>query len=270
MAKSTDTRFRIEAGRPHPLGAVPDAGGVNFSVYAGDASAVTLLLFDAWDSPAPIEVIELDPKVSRTFGFWHVYVGGAVPGLHYAYRADGPRDPSASGDRYNPEKVLIDPYATGVTHNLWDRARACDGSDNLDCSMRGTVVAVADYDWEGDQPRNRPMSETIIYETHAGGFTRSPSSGVKGPVTFSGIVEKIPYLRELGVTAGRTPAGLRLRRIRRRRGSSRWLATAGLLADTTRWGSSRRIRATARVPKKAATSLSSGIWSRPCTEPGSR
>jgi isoamylase len=201
MAKSTDTRFRIEPGRPHPLGAVPDAGGVNFSVYAGDATAVTLLLFDAWDSPAPIEVIELDPKVSRTFGFWHVYVGGAVPGLHYAYRADGPRDLSGSGDRYNPEKVLIDPYARGVTHTLWDRARACNGSDNLDCSMRGTVVAMADYDWEGDQPLNRPMSETIIYETHAGGFTRSPSSGVKGPGTFSGIVEKIPYLRELGVTA---------------------------------------------------------------------
>ena len=201
MARKTDTRFRIEVGRPHPLGAVPDAGGVNFSVYAADANAVTLLLFDAWDSPVPIEVIELDPKVNRTFQFWHVYVAGATSGLHYAYRVDGPRDLSGSGDRYNPAKVLIDPYAKGVTQALWDRGRACDASDNLDCSMRGTVIDITAYDWEGDQPLNRPMSETVIYEMHAGGFTRSPSSGVESPGTFAGIVEKIPYLRELGVTA---------------------------------------------------------------------
>jgi glycogen operon protein len=201
MAKSTETRFRIEAGRPHPLGALPDAGGVNFSIYAGEANAVTLLLFDTHDSPAPVEVIELDRKVNRTFQFWHVYVGGATRGLHYAYRVDGPWDLSGSGDRYNGNKVLIDPYAKGVTKTLWDRGRACDGSDNLDSSMRGTVVDTADYDWEGDQPLNRPMSETIIYEMHAGGFTRSPSSGAGSPGTFAGIVEKIPYLRELGVTA---------------------------------------------------------------------
>jgi isoamylase len=201
MAKSTETRFRIEAGRPHPLGAVPDAGGVNFSIYAGEANAVTLLLFDVHDSPAPVEVIELDPEVNRTFQFWHVYVGGATRGLHYAYRVDGPRDPSGSGDRYNPNKVLIDPYAKGVTKTLWDRGRACDDSDNLDSSMRGTVIDVAAYDWEGDQPLSRPMSETVIYEMHAGGFTRSPSSGARSPGTFAGIVEKIPYLRELGVTA---------------------------------------------------------------------
>ncbi len=174
MATKTDTRFRIETGRAHPLGAVPDAEGVNFSVYAADATAVTLLLFDAWDSPAPIDVINLDPEVNRTFQFWHVYVGGATAGLHYAYRVDGPRDLAGSGDRYNPDKVLIDPYAKGVTQALWDRGRACDADDNLDCSMRGTVIDITDYDWEGDQPLNRPMSETIIYEMHVGGFTRSP------------------------------------------------------------------------------------------------
>ena len=201
MAKSTNTRFRIEAGRPHPLGASPDAGGVDFSVYAADANAVTLLLFDTWNSPVPIEVIELDPEVNRTFQFWHVYVGGATPGLHYAYRVDGPRDLTGSGHRYNPNKVLIDPYAKAVTKTLWDRGRACDDSDNLDCSMRGTVIAMTDYDWEGDQPPNRPMSETVIYEMHAGGFTKSPSSGVESPGTLTGIVAKIPYLRELGVTA---------------------------------------------------------------------
>ncbi|MGH3602048.1 MAG: glycogen debranching protein GlgX, partial [Pseudonocardiaceae bacterium] len=110
MAKKADTRYRVEAGRSHPLGAVPDVDGVNFSLYAADATAVTLLLFDACDSPQPIETIVLDPIVNRTFQFWHVYVRGVTPGLHYAYRVDGPRDLSESGHRYSPNKVLIDPY----------------------------------------------------------------------------------------------------------------------------------------------------------------
>ncbi|HET9117546.1 MAG TPA: alpha-amylase family glycosyl hydrolase, partial [Pseudonocardiaceae bacterium] len=188
-------------GRSHRLGAVADADGVNFSVYAAEATAVTLLLFDTLDSGEPIETIELDPLVNKTFQLWHVYVRGATPGLHYAYRVDGPRDLHGSGHRYNPNKVIIDPYARGITKHLWNRGRACDADDNLDCSMRGTVTDVDVYDWEGDRPPNRPMDQTVIYELHVGGFTKSPSSGVKYPGTFGGIVEKIPYLQELGVTA---------------------------------------------------------------------
>src|SRR5205823_8082761 len=82
--------YRVEAGRAHPLGAVPDAEGVNFSIYSEGATAVTLLLFSVHDSPDPIQVIELDPDVNRTFHFWHVYVRGLRPGAHYAYRVDGP------------------------------------------------------------------------------------------------------------------------------------------------------------------------------------
>jgi isoamylase len=201
MAKRTDAKYRVEAGRSHPLGAVPDVDGVNFSLYTADATAVTLLLFAACDSAKPIETIALDPLVNRTFQFWHAYVRGATPGLHYAYRVDGPRDLTGYGHRYNPNKVLVDPYTRGVTKTLWNRARACDADDNLDCSMRGAVIDIRAYDWEGDQPLNRPMSQTVVYELHVGGFTKSPSSGVKNPGTFAGIVEKIPYLRELGVTA---------------------------------------------------------------------
>ena len=201
MTERTDTRYRVEAGRSHPLGAVPDADGVNFSLYAADATAVTLLLFDASDSSKPIETIELDPMVNRTFQFWHAYVRGATPGLHYVYRVDGPGDLHGSGYRYNRNKILLDPYARGVTKDLWNRARACDADDNVDCSMRGAVIEIGTYDWEGDQPLNRPMSQTVIYELHVGGFTKSPSSGVKNPGTFTGIVEKIPYLADLGVTA---------------------------------------------------------------------
>jgi glycogen operon protein len=84
---------------------------------------------------------------------------------------------------------------------LWDRALACDPDDNVATSMRSVVVDLNDYDWEGDTPLNRPMSETVIYEMHVGGFTRSPSSGVEHPGTYAGVVEKIPYLKELGITA---------------------------------------------------------------------
>lgn len=201
MRKRSGSRYCVEVGRSRPLGAVVDADGVNFSVYAAEATAVTLLLFDTFDSVEPIDTIELDPRVNKTFQLWHVYVRGATPGVHYAYRVDGPRDLHGSGHRYNPHKVLVDPYARGITQHLWNRGRACDADDNVDCSMRSTVIDVEGYDWEGDRPPNRPMDQTVIYELHVGGFTKSPSSGVTYPGTFAGIVEKIPYLQELGVTA---------------------------------------------------------------------
>jgi isoamylase len=194
--------YPVEAGRPHPLGATPDAGGVNFSLFAGAATEVTLLVFNAAHDQTPVQTVRLDPETNRTFQFWHVYLRGARPGLHYAYRVGGPGDTSNTGFRYNPAKVLIDPYGRGVTHPaVWNRARACDPDDNQDCSLRTAVIDTGDYDWEGDRPLNRPMNETVIYEMHVGGFTKSPSSGVRSPGTFAGIVEKIPYLQRLGITA---------------------------------------------------------------------
>ncbi|TMM38043.1 MAG: glycogen debranching protein GlgX [Actinobacteria bacterium] len=193
--------YQVEAGRAHPLGAEPDAEGVNFSVYTEGATAVTLLVFAEHDSPQPVQVVELDPNANRSFHFWHVYLRGLRPGAHYAYRVAGPHDPHDNGYRFDPDKVLIDPYARGVTKALWDRGAACVPGDNLATSMRATVIDVDDYDWEGDRPLNRPMHETVIYEMHVGGFTRSPSSGVYNPGTYRGVVEKIPYLKSLGVTA---------------------------------------------------------------------
>jgi isoamylase len=194
-------QFTLEAGRRHPLGAHPDEGGVNFAVYAEDASAVELLLFDEHDDPEPVANFQLDPEVHNTFHMWHAYVGGAKPGLHYAYRVDGPQDLHETGRRFNRNKVLIDPYAYGNTANLWNRGDAVGPDDNLATSMRSVVVDSSDYDWEGDLPLNRPMSETVIYEMHVGGFTQSPSAEVEHPGTFAGLIEKIPYLKALGVTA---------------------------------------------------------------------
>lgn len=193
--------YRIETGRPHPLGATPDAEGVNFSLYAERATAVELLLFRHCDDRTPIQTIPLDPDVHRTFHFWHLYVRGWRPSTHYAFRVDGLHDLHVHGDRYDRDKVLIDPYARGMTAALWDRSAACGPGDNRATALRGAVIDADDYDWEGDRPLNRPMHETIIYEMHVGGFTRSPSSGVAHPGTYNGVVEKIPYLQSLGITA---------------------------------------------------------------------
>ena len=191
----------VEAGAPHPPGATVDADGVNFSIFSEHADGIELLLFDEHDSVEPFQTIVLGPPLHRTFHFWHCYVRGLKPGVHYAYRASGPQDVSGRGFRFNRNKVLLDPYAKGITTSLWDRGAACTPDDNLAQSMRGVVIDLDDYDWEGDKPLNRPMSETIVYEVHVGGFTKSPSSGVNDPGTFAGIVEKIPYLQTLGVTA---------------------------------------------------------------------
>ena len=193
--------YRVERGRPHPFGAIPDADGVNFAVFSQHATAVELLLFDEHDDPEPVQVIQLDPETHKTFHVWHCYVRGLSHGAHYAYRVDGPDDVHRTGHRYNRNKVLIDPYARGNTDALWNRVDACGPGENLRTSMRSAVVDPSGYDWEGDRPLNRRMSETIVYEMHVGGFTRSPSSGVKQPGMFAGLIEKIPYLKELGVTA---------------------------------------------------------------------
>lgn len=198
--QSAEALYPFEAGEPHPLGATPTANGVNFSVFSRFATGVDLLIFDSHNSPEPVQVISLDPATNKTFHFWHVFVQGLKPGAHYAYRVQGPFDP-ANGHRFNARKVVIDPYAKGNTTTLWNRANACGEEDNLHTSMRSVVIDIHNYDWEDDQPLNRPMSESIIYEMHVGGFTRHKNSKVKHPGTFKGVIEKIPYLKELGVTA---------------------------------------------------------------------
>jgi glycogen operon protein len=174
---------------------------VNFSVFSRNATAVEQLLFDQHDDVQPIQFIKLDPHANQTFCFWHVYVKGLKPGIHYAYRVDGPQDLHGRGFRFNRNKVLVDPYSLGNTKALFKRDDAAGPADNLATFMRSVVIDVHDYDWEGDQPLCRPMKDMINYEMHVAGFTRHPSSGVKHPGTFSGVIEKIPYLKELGFTA---------------------------------------------------------------------
>jgi isoamylase len=190
-------------GRSAPLGASVELGGVNFSLYSRKATQVDLLLFDSEDAP-PSRVIRLDPVANRTYHYWHVFVEGLQPGQLYAYRAHGPFDPS-QGLRFDASKVLLDPYGRGVVvpidYSRDDAAR--DGYDNATTAMKSVVVDPHTYDWEGDAPLHRLSSHTVIYEMHVGGFTRHPNSGLPSNTrgTFAGLIEKIPYLRDLGITA---------------------------------------------------------------------
>jgi len=183
------------------LGATVVDGGVNFSVYSEHADGVQLLLFSDEFATEPSQVLTLDREVNHSFHFWHCEVPGVEAGQLYAYRMKGPDDTSESGCRFNPNKVLIDPYALGNVTNLWDRGRAVGPEDNVACSMRSVVLDPDDYDWEDDELPRTPIAESVIYEMHVRGFTRSPTSGVAHPGTFRGVIEKIPYLQGLGVTA---------------------------------------------------------------------
>jgi isoamylase len=192
--------FTTEPGTAHPLGITTLADGVNLSMFSESATEVVLLLFESATATEPMQTIRLDPFRHKTFHFWHVFVRGCGPGIFYAFRIDGPDDPAA-GLRFNPNKVLIGPYARGISRQLWKRADAIGPQDNIATSMRCAFVDMSAYDWEGDKPLRRPIHESIIYEVHVGGFTRSPGAHVTHPGTFSGMIEKIPYLQSLGITA---------------------------------------------------------------------
>ncbi len=189
--------------RSSPLGATVVDGGVNFSLFSRTASGVELLLFDRADDAKPARVIRIDPVTNRTYHYWHVFVPGVKAGQLYGYRVDGPMVPER-GLRFDAAKVLLDPYGRGVAvPKNYDREAAKGTGDTGATAMKCVVVDSSAYDWEGDAPLCRPASRTIIYEMHVRGFTQHPSSGVgdKTRGTYAGLIEKIPYLKDLGVTA---------------------------------------------------------------------
>ena len=190
-------------GTSSPLGATPGPDGVNFSVFSRHATGVELLLFDHVDDQQPARVIRIDPADNRTYHYWHVFVPSLRPGQIYGYRVEGPWDPER-GMRFDPTKVLLDPYGRGVAvPDGYDRAAAGVAGDNSATAMKSVVVDPSAYDWEGDLPLRRPSAQTIIYEMHVRGFTRHPSSGIGEQTrgTFAGLIEKIPYLKQLGISA---------------------------------------------------------------------
>ena len=192
--------FRRFEGSSHPFGSTPTSEGTNFALFSANATAVQLLIFEKPNDPDPTCIIDLDPDRNRSFNIWHVFVDNVLPGMGYAYRVDGPREPW-NGHRFDSEKVLVDPYSHGNTLDRWNRGSACVPGDNLHTSIRSVVIDLEDYDWEGDERLNRDMADSVIYEVHVGGFTKDTSSGVQHPGTYVGLIEKVPYLKSLGVTA---------------------------------------------------------------------
>jgi glycogen operon protein len=200
---SSESGCETRPGKSFPIGATIQPGGVNFSVYSRSATAMELLFFDHVDAATPSRTIRLDPQTNRTFSYWHVFVPGVSAGQIYGYRAHGAYEPLL-GMRFDPQKLLLDPYGRSVAvPTAYSRKAASIPGDNTAQAMKSVVIDNSTYNWEGDTLLRRPFNETIIYEMHVRGFTRHPNSGVtpgKGGA-YAGLIEKIPYLQHLGVTA---------------------------------------------------------------------
>jgi len=204
----------VQAGNPLPIGGAHQQGrGVNFVLFSRHATAVRLEFYQNSDDSSPSRIIGFDPVRHRTGDVWHVWVPGIPAGQLYGYRVEGPYLPE-EGHRFNPHKLLLDPYARAIADvENWNflAARGYDSSSSLtDLSLStvddaGTtpkcIFTDDHFDWGMDSPPKHSASDTVIYETHVRGFTIHPSSGVAHPGTFAGLTEKIPYLQDLGVTA---------------------------------------------------------------------
>jgi glycogen operon protein len=194
--------YTARTGRSCPLGATITDDGVNFAIYSKRAQYLELLLFETEASPRPFATYTLTPEKNRTANYWHIFLEGALEGQVYAYRAYGEFDPG-SGLRFDANKVLLDPYSKGIVNwEKYSRETATIYGDNCEASLRSIVVNCHSYDWAGDQNPSIPFDRTVIYELHVGGFTKNPNSGVAAEKrgTYAGLVEKIPYLKELGIT----------------------------------------------------------------------
>jgi isoamylase len=195
--------LNISPGRSFPLGATVFPEGVNFCVYSSTCSGLELLLFDAVGDSKPAQTIPFDPQHHRSVHYWHLFVPDLRVGQIYAYRAYGEFAPER-GLRFAPDKILLDPYAKAIVGwETYQRTAAIQLGDNVAHALKCVVVNPTAYNWEGDIPLQVPYSKSIIYELHVGGFTRHHSSGValEKRGTYAGLIEKIPYLKQLGITA---------------------------------------------------------------------
>lgn len=200
--KYAQSSIKTLPGTCFPLGTTIMDGGVNFSIYSKGATGMELVLFPSI-AGEPLQIIPLDAEVNKTYNYWHVFIPGMKAGQAYGYKAHGPYLPE-QGHRFDGDKLLIDPYTKAVVGwETYDREAARRAGNNSMHALKSLVVDTSDYDWENDRPLRTPYAETVIYEMHVGGFTRNANSGVPPEKrgTFAGVIEKIPYLKELGVTA---------------------------------------------------------------------
>ena len=207
--KDRASSLRNRPGRPYPLGAVWDGSGVNFALFSENATGVELCLFEG-NRETRVPVVE------NTDHVWHIYLPEARPGTRYGYRVHGPWDP-ANGHRFNPAKLLLDPYARAIDGAItWGDSlfayevgaadgadTKIDGHDSAEHMPKGIVVDTA-FTWGGDRPPRTPWNETLIYELHVKGFTqRHPDVPETLRGTYAGLTAPAPleHLKALGVTA---------------------------------------------------------------------
>lgn len=189
MRKKVNGNLSISQGHPYPFGATIEGEGVNFAVAAKDAKKLSICLFEENPPFRLLKEVELDPAVHQTGDVWHVYIQGAPPSFLYAFRIM-PYPP------HEGSYLVLDPYAKQVvSHSTW--------MENRDEPYKpfGKVAPHSSFDWQGDKFPKIPKQELVIYEMHVRGFTCDASSEAEHPGTYLGIIEKIPYLKELGINA---------------------------------------------------------------------
>ncbi|MCL2880104.1 MAG: glycogen debranching protein GlgX, partial [Treponema sp.] len=205
--------FIVESGKALPLGSTLYNNGVNFAVFSRHATAITLILFKSQDPGSLYTEIKLSSETNRTGDIWHCFIPGLKAHACYLYRAEGPYIPE-KGLRYNANKTLFDPYAKAMTDlGNWDM-KVCTGYDPYaessdlsysyvnDIFTKPRCLVMDDsFDWQGDRPLNYPLRFSVLYETHIKGLTWNPNSEVSAPGTYRGVIEKIPYLKDLGITS---------------------------------------------------------------------
>ncbi|WP_420154719.1 glycogen debranching protein GlgX [Siphonobacter sp.] len=197
-------------GDPFPLGSKYDGKGVNFAIFAENATGIDLCLFDEVSNAK--ETVRI-PLEERAYHIWHVYVPGLEPGQLYGYRVHGPYEPE-NGHRFNPNKLLIDPYTKALAGTVeWDNSLFSykigedDLSFNEDDSapfLPKSVVVDSSFDWEDDVAPKVPYNKTVIYETHVKGFTQlhpDIPEEIRGSYAALGHPVTIQYLKDLGITS---------------------------------------------------------------------
>ncbi len=193
-SKKSNNKYRILSGRPNPPGAALLRNGINFSLFSKGAKAVSIVIYPDCDRDASFE-FELDPDLNRTGYIWHAFITNLDPGVRYGFRIK--REDLPEIERI----ILLDPYSRATCGGrVWGNPVKIT-RDNKKHTFRLSIIPEEDFDWKSERPLKTPLKDTIIYELHVRGFTRHSSSGVAAPGTFKGLTEKIPYLKELGITA---------------------------------------------------------------------
>jgi glycogen operon protein len=203
----------VRSGVPLPLGAHPRGEGVNFAIFSRHATGVRLDLFAHPEDAMPTRSIILDAARNKTGDIWHVWLAGVGSGQIYGFRIAGPYAPP-EGHRFNPNKLVVDPYATAIVSPAGRDFRAAVAYDPLSAqkdlsysedddaaAAPKCLVTHEHFDWQADQPPRHSWTSTVIYELHLRGYTIDPSAGVRFPGTYRGLIEKIPHLKDLGITA---------------------------------------------------------------------